>query len=609
VNNSPSGFESSDGNMVLDGASSTDWNCFVGSDNFQSGTPDANCDVTSGAVHVTADGAGEVEWVNGQKFDSQCPKLSTGNNPPKDEFTDIASYNEAASVGNDVFFYGATMRSSANGNSSGDVEFNQNAGDGTTTAGCRTAGDKLLAYDYLNGGTSLNFHVLTWIDSANKTLGGNNGKCFVKTDALPCWGANVVTPDGSLFDGQANQSAITAANNGISGTPLVVNQFAEFGVNLTQALGLTGCINFPQQVWESRSSGSSFTSNPHDIEIESHTIQTCGEIRIIKQTDPRGQTGTFSFTSTLPVQANAGGVACTVGGSSGIDASGNFCLSDAGNSSKTLGDPPSGAAADNSSGNTVDATNVTHGSYTVTESSPPGSFSFETLSCSADTSSGSSVQVSGQTATISLSPSGTVTCIYVNKLHSGAIVVTKTGKDKNCTAASTTASNGVLCTGSASAKLGGATFSVTDGTNAVAGSPITTASSGAATGTACIDGLPWVTGGTTYYVTETGAPTGFAKDSGTAQAVVVSQNASCSDSTVANAATKTFTDSPLTNLTVTATSQVAGATNTTVTCVKHDTTTNIGNSPQGPTDPATVTASGTSGLTPGVYDCTVNVDP
>jgi hypothetical protein len=38
---------------------------------------------------------------------------------------------------------------------------------------------------------------------------------------------------------------------------------------------LSGCGAFAQQVWESRTSGSSFTSNPEDIEIQSHKVASC----------------------------------------------------------------------------------------------------------------------------------------------------------------------------------------------------------------------------------------------------------------------------------------------------------------------------------------------
>jgi hypothetical protein len=283
VTGSPSGFESADGNMTLTTTGNTDWNCFVGSDAFQAGTPASGCAVTTGAVHVTADPTGdEITWVNGQKFDTQCPALQVGHVPNKDDYTHIAEYQEFASNG-DLYFYGAATRLVANGNASGDVEFNQSSGDGTTTAGCRTAGDRLIAYDYVNGGTGLSFHILTWIDPTNLTAGDNNGKCFVKTDSPTpngCWGANVITVSATLFDGAANQSTITAANNGISGQALAVQQFAEFGINLTDALGGGPLPCFPQQVWETRSSGSSFTSNPEDIEFVN--VSTCGALEIVK---------------------------------------------------------------------------------------------------------------------------------------------------------------------------------------------------------------------------------------------------------------------------------------------------------------------------------------
>lgn len=54
-----------------------------------------------------------------------------------------------------------------------------------------------------------------------------------------------------------------------------------------------------------------------------------------------------------------------------------------------------------------------------------------------------------------------------------------------------------------------------------------------------------------------------------------------------------------------AASEVPGATHSTVTC-KDSSNANVGNSPQGPADPVTVTANG---LKPGTYTCTVVIDP
>lgn len=590
---SASNFESGDGNMTLEATGNTDWNCFVNSDNFQTGTRPAGCKVTSGATQQTADPTGELELKPGTKFDTNCPIYQTGNNPPKDEFTNIAEYSDvstATATLNDTFLYAGAIRQTNNGNASGNVEFDQS---NTVTTGCRTAGDKLLAYEFQNGGTQLVFHVLTWIPS------GSSDSCFVSQDSAPCW-RDDGTPSGDVFNGLSNQSAIAAADNGINGQALGINQFLEFGADLTKLLNLTGCVNFPQNIFESRSSGSSFTSNPEDVEVENHRINTCGEVTIIKQTDPRGQNQVFNFSSAnspLPTESGAGGVACTAGGTAGVQADGSFCLNDTGNASKTLG---STTAANNSTGNTIDETDVPAGTYTVTEGTEPGAFSFESLSCSATT--GSSGAVSGETATITLLGGGHVTCLYENQLHSGAIVITKTGKDVNCASASTSISNGV-CTGAHTADLSGATFKVTTdaaGNNAVTGSPVTTGSNG----TVCIGNLNWATGGTTYYVTETGAPTGYSIDNTAAVGVTVSHNANCGDSTVSSAATQSFSDSPLTDISLNSKAEVSGTTSSTITCT-NSSSANIGNSPQ-TGDNKTVTATG---LAPGTYNCQVVIDP
>jgi hypothetical protein len=608
VTGSPSAFESGDGNMVLDTSGNTDWNCFVNSDSFaHNGSTPSGCAITTGAVQITADQSGEIQWVNGQKFDTLCPALSTGNNPPKDEFVNIASFNETAS-NLDTFFYGATIRSAANGNASGDVEFNQNSGNGTTTEGCRTPGDRLLAYDYLNGGTSLNFHLLTWIDSTNPTAGGNIGSCLVKTDSMPCWGANVVTVGPSLFDGKSNQSPIAGANNGISGTSLATNQFAEFGINLTQALNLGGkCFSFPQQVWESRSSGSSFTSNPQDIEVEHHEIRNCGEIQIIKQTDPRGQNQDFSFSSTIPSPGNSSPASpdCTQSHSNPSD----FTLNDSGNADKT---PGSTDPAQNSAGNTQDCINVIQGTYTVTEGAEPGTFSFESLTCTADQASGSSAQTSGTTATVTLKPGGLVTCLYVNQLHQGAILITKTGKYKGCEgqpAGSPIMVGGSqigVCAGTGSkADLGGAVFKITDSSGTeVTGSPATTG----VDGTVCVDSLRWNGAGTSYSVQETKAPDGYSADPANTnpQTVSVTQNAKCSDANIASeAALASFNDLPLTNISANATAVLSGATTSTITCV--DSNNKVVADSGAASDPAD--AESTGGLVPGTYTCTITIDP
>ena len=576
VSGSPSNFESNDGNMTNDTGTatvkSTDWNCFTNSDNFANSPPvnsSSNCAATSGATQVTADGNGEISWVPGQKFDTQCPALSVNNNPPKDEFTNVAAFGETA-TNLDEYFYGATIRPNVNGNVSGDVELNQSSGNGTTSAGCRTSGDRLIAYDFLNGGTSLNFHVLTWIISLTDTSGGNNTGgttgCLV-AKAPPCWGAKVIIPDSSAFDGEANQSTIAAADNGMNNTQLPVNAFAEFGINLSLALGLRGkCIAFPQQVWESRSSGSSFTSNPQDIEISNTQIQNCGTITIIKHTNPRGLNQAFNFHQDVSGTAD-------------------FTLNDTGNA----GPPPTDSA-----GNTKTFTNVLTGTYHVSEDTLPAGFGFGSVSCVSSTGSSATNGTDDAThigsKTLNLAGGGSITCTYTNNQQLGAIKISKISSKAAATA------------------LAGAHFRIcTNGTDGGAFTTCTAAKTGSDdlnTGTAtfvCVDNLAFGD----YFVSEKSPPTGYAIDDATVHKVTVSTNAKCSDTTYVGQSI-TFKDTPKTDLTVEAKSQVAGGTKSSISCVDSATPPNSVGTGGALAEDSTLSALG---LKPDTYTCTVVIDP
>jgi hypothetical protein len=419
VSGSPSGFESGDGNMTLEAASNgADWMCFKGATGFQTGTPPANCSsalVTSKALAKTDPDAttSDDSWVSGQKMDQACAQTTSSKNPPKDDFTNIASYSETLGSNFNLFLYGATIRHSANGTASENVELNQVAGSGNCPIS-RTQGDRLLAFDYLNGGTQLNLHVLTWVgSSAGFTDPVSNitfaGSCIVGNDTAPCWSSTVITPAAASFEGQASQAAITAANNPISGTALAAGQFAEFGVNLTSAFGQStgSCTAFAQTTWESRSSGSSFTSNPTDITVEKTTVTNCGEVKIIKHTLPRGTDQNFSYSTNI---SSASGASATF--SKTPDTTGStttFSLNDAGNS-----------AGGDSSNNTEDVTNVFPGNYTVGETVPAGWTLDSSSSCSPSTGSNSG-SFSGGTASISLASQGLVTCTFVNKPNTATL--------------------------------------------------------------------------------------------------------------------------------------------------------------------------------------------
>jgi hypothetical protein len=271
---SPSKFESGNdptlglGNMIVDNlpvppsAPHTDW-----------------ISVTSDPayVHLTDKAAtnSDDSFTSGQKQDTVCPTIEGHKNPPKDDFTDVASFTEVNGDGQ-TYLYGATIRYAANGNASENIELKQGTS-GTCTGGllARTPDDKLIAIDYLGGGSAVQFHVLTWIAT---------GACNVGSHTAPCWGADVQTLDPNEAEGGVNTTNISVADNPISSKALVAGQFAEFGVNLDLAdiIPAGSCKTFSQTIWESRSSGSSFVSTTKDISIEDKDINNCASVSVNK---------------------------------------------------------------------------------------------------------------------------------------------------------------------------------------------------------------------------------------------------------------------------------------------------------------------------------------
>jgi hypothetical protein len=242
---SPSKFESGNdptlgvGNEVVNATGNKDWISVTGG-----GDP---------YVHLTDPAAITTDnsFTPGQKQDTTCPTIEGHKNPPKDDFTDVASYFEVNDSGGandgDTYLYGATIRYAANGNASENIELKQGtSGDCSPGFLARTPGDKMIAIDYLGGGKAVQFHVLTWIST---------GACFVSKDPAPCWGADVLELDPTTAEGGVSTSNFTVAQNPIGGTAIVAGQFAEFGINLSDAgiIPAGECKSFSQTIWESRS--------------------------------------------------------------------------------------------------------------------------------------------------------------------------------------------------------------------------------------------------------------------------------------------------------------------------------------------------------------------
>ena len=363
---SPSSFESGNdptlglGNMIVDTLGNNDWESV------------SFTHLTDAAASTSDD-----SFTPGQKQDTTCPTVEGHKNPPKDDFTDIASFTEVNATTGDTYLYGATIRYAANGNASENIELKQGTDGfcpGSTTLLARVAGDKLIAIDYLGGGAAVQFHILTWVTS---------GACFVGSHTAPCWGATVVDLTGSGFaEGGVNGTAIAAADNPISGVALVAGQFAEFGINLAGAgiIPSGSCKSFSQTVWESRASGSSFVSSTKDITIEDQDIDNCASVSVHKEgSDGLTQTGAVF---TLYEGSDTTG---TVVGTCTVDASGD-CL--------------------------PVFSGLTPGTYTIDETTViPGYTKDGDLP---------------ETFTLALGEDKTLS--YVNVLQTGAVVIAKTAK-------------------------------------------------------------------------------------------------------------------------------------------------------------------------------------
>ena len=556
---SPSNFESDDGNMVH-ATGNHDWD-------------NVPFDHVTDLAQTTADDS----FTPGQKQDTTCPTIEGHKNPNKDDFTDVASYTEThakdgGAFSEHVFLYGATIRVAANGNASENVELKQGTAGlcpGSTTLLARVAGDKLIAIDYLNGGTDVQFHVLTWVTS---------GACFVGNDTAPCWGATVLELSDSDAEGAASQATILAADNPINGLRLVAGKFAEFGIDLSGDANIIPpgtCRSFPQTVWESRSSGSSFVSSTKDITIENHTISNCGEVIIHKHTDPRGDDQDFGYTSDL-----AGGeLSCS-----------QDTVADSGDSADSWDLNDNGNTTSDNAANTQDCTNVPAGDYTVNEDDPASDgYSLTDISCDTGDNSSATPDVANLLVDISVAAGETVECTFTNTPLEGALVIHKQ---------STKTGNPAVANPGAEfcydAAVDCSTTTVTDTDDGTLGDEDT------AVGSVCVSGLsPGV-----YYVNETKAPEGYGDSSASNQSVTVVAGTDCDSSLPGVGATATFTNPPLSDIQVNFRDGGSGETSATIDC---DSMTPDSTTPN--TDGNWDTSAEFDDLEPGLYTCTIDIDP
>ncbi|MGH9251747.1 MAG: prealbumin-like fold domain-containing protein, partial [Acidimicrobiales bacterium] len=209
---------------------------------------------------------------------------------------------------------------------------------------------------------------------------------------------------------------------------------------------------------------------------------------------------------------------------------------------------------------------LTPGTYDVAETVPAG---WNLVSATCDDGS--------DPASIGLSAGEDVTCTFHNARERGAIEITKTRKH--------------AAAGSGDHPHAGVTFTITGGELPAGGTTVVTN----ANGQACLDGLLLSSFAGAYTVTET-VPAGYVADGDTAKTVSVTTESTCGDG---NEATVSFSNTPLTDLSVSVNSQVDGGTASTIDCDGVTAST-------GPNGDGSLTRLN---LPPGTYTCVVVIDP
>ena len=592
----------------------------------------------------TPSGSGDDSYKGGQKEDTENPKLEAGSIPPnKSDLKTFSTYLETA--GNQKFLHMFWHRvQDPSGTTNMDFEFNQlsTLSDNGVTPD-RAAGDLLIQYDLANGGTNPKLFLSTWITSAAAGVceSGNTYPCWEKKEDLSAQG---------LATGSINTTAIPASESG--GAPpgglgdVSPRTFGEATVNFTSFFDPAKCVSFGSVHLKSRSSDSFDSALKDFIAPASTNIDNCASVIIRKQTDPEENPNatTFGYTksfTTDPASANTFtlqddgvyqkdnvvlGTGLTVvedvipqgwdfvnvncSASKNVTPSINgatvtFALDDPGDvldctynnrargtiivekitddgagafsfSSNTLSPSPfvlttSAAGAGGKDARTF--SDLSPGTYDVAET-VPASWNLVSSTCS-DGSSPASIGLSG---------GETVTCTFHDAREVGAIKIVKDRKFAGL--------------GGGDHPHPGVTFTITGGELPAAGVTAVTD----ANGVACVSGLVVSALVGAYSVLES-VPAGYVAKSTNPQSATVVESTCAS-----NPVTKQFHNMPLTDITVSVNSQTEengkGGTASTIDCDSAD---------DPPFDKST-DANGDGSFTmpnlePGVYVCTVIVDP
>ena len=589
-------------------------------------------------------GTGDDSFGQGTKEDTAVPTVVSGSIPPnKSDLLNFGVYLETNASGGrflNVFWHRVQE---PQGTTNMDFEFNKSkvrSANGVTPV--RTAGDVLIQYDLSQGGTNPTLFLSRWITGSD----GETAADCEASNSLPCWSDKVNLSAAGDATGSINTSAIPAAESDGLGD-ISPRTFGEAQIDFDALTGGgTNCLPFGSAYLKSRSSDSFVSELKDFIAPEELTLNQCAKVIVRKQTDPEEDPNatSFGFTKSFPtdppssentftlmddgsksydnvlpgtgytvkedviptgwdfVSVDCGastGVTPTITGATvtfDIDANSDVLdctytnrargtivvekITDDGNgafdfTSNTLTPSPftlttTAAGAAGKASRTFD--DLVPGTYDVAET-VPASWNLVSSTCDDGSSPDS----------IGLGAAETVTCTFHDTREQGAILITKTRKH--------------AADGPGDHPHAGVTFTITGGELPAGGKTVTTD----ANGEACLDGLVLSSfaGVGDYTVKET-VPHGYVADGNESKTVSVTSEATCPG----GGDPVSFSNTPLTNITVSAESQVDGGTASTIDC------TNLTATPPDSTPNAFDDTSETfKDLKPGTYNCTVVVDP
>lgn len=538
---SAAGFEDDDGNLAPDAATQNfDWNSFAPT-NWTGTAPYLQSDAFVSGWTFKGIGDAQVSntdtaFAGGVKQDKDCPGVIGAKAPNKDDLEEI--YLASKVINGHTYLMLAWARITQNTTSpSAHIGFEFNKGE---NGPCPAGSDGLVKRSEGDMLVVYDFEGgSTDVPVITLRRWVLSGACEISSNSAPCWGPATNLSALGFAEAKVNTfgSVIDEITPGAPET-LGTNEFGEAGIDLTAAgvFEAGTCESFGTAFGVSRSSGNSGTAQMKDlVGPADFTLANCGTVIIHKETDPDGDT-TTNFGYTTDVTTTP------------TSTTSPFSLKD---------------------GETNTILNVNPGSYFVSEDDPGPNYLLTNIDCSASTTAISPTEdEANRTASFTISASETVECTFTNTLQRGAILVTKTRKH--------------AASGPGDHPHAGVSFTVNGATKATDSN-----------GQACFDGLLFGT----YNVTET-VPAGYVPDGATTKSVTVDNNAKCNDNPYGGE-TVSFSNTPLTNLTVSVDSQVDGGTASTIDCV-------LASGSTGPNGDGSLTLND---LQPGTYVCTVVIDP